>query len=165
MVVVGTTLTIFGFCIYYLLPLALLSLNLELFVNIFFWILMAALIGMVMIAMNVEILAEVWLRTHQRGVPRADTWFPPIETPCVPAAVVGAWCGREACGVKPDRPPRAQPQDDGHVLTRPRLHRVHHRRSEPGDTGRTVRTNAVRRGSHRVSPCVVCALIMHSSEW
>jgi hypothetical protein len=52
---------VFRSCIYYLLPLALLSLNLELFVNIFFWILMGALIGMVMLAMNVEILAEVGL--------------------------------------------------------------------------------------------------------
>ncbi len=35
----GSALAIFGFCIYYLLPLALLSLNLTLFFNIFFWIL------------------------------------------------------------------------------------------------------------------------------
>lgn len=58
-VAVGTGLVLFGFAIYYLIPLSLLSLNLELFVNVFFWILMASLIGMVMMAMNVEILVEV----------------------------------------------------------------------------------------------------------
>ena len=57
--VVGVGLALFGFAIYYLIPLALLSLNLELFINVFFWILMSALIGMVMLAMNVEILVEV----------------------------------------------------------------------------------------------------------
>jgi len=58
-IAVGSGLVVFGFAIYYLIPLALLSLNLELFVNIFFWILMATLIGMVMIAINVELLIEV----------------------------------------------------------------------------------------------------------
>ena len=56
---VGACLAVFGFLIYYLLPLALLSLNLALFITIFFWILVGTFIGMVMLALNVEILLEV----------------------------------------------------------------------------------------------------------
>ncbi len=55
----GGSLTLFGFLIYYLLPLALLSLNLQLFITIFFWILIGTFVGLVMLALNVEILLEV----------------------------------------------------------------------------------------------------------
>ncbi len=56
---VGTCLTVFGFLVYYLLPLALLSMNLQLFITIFFWILIGTFIGLVMMALNVEIIVEV----------------------------------------------------------------------------------------------------------
>ncbi len=54
----GVLITVFGFCIYYLLPLALLSLNLALFFNIFFWILIGMLLGMVLLALNFEVTLE-----------------------------------------------------------------------------------------------------------
>jgi len=54
----GVLITAFGFCIYYLLPLALLSLNLALFFNIFFWILIGMLGGMVLLALNFEVTLE-----------------------------------------------------------------------------------------------------------
>ena len=58
-IAIGTCMAVFGFLIYYLLPLALLSLNLALFITIFFWILVGTFIGLVMLALNVEILLEV----------------------------------------------------------------------------------------------------------
>lgn len=48
----------FGFAIYYLIPLSLLSLNLSLFFNIFFLILLGMLFGLVVLALNMEILLE-----------------------------------------------------------------------------------------------------------
>ena len=58
LVAFGLLMTVFGFCIYYLLPLALLSLNLSLFFNIFFWILVGLLLGLVLLALNFEVLLE-----------------------------------------------------------------------------------------------------------
>lgn len=57
-VAIGTTLSVFGFCIYYLIPLSLLSLNLSLFFNVFFGILVAMLFGLVLLALNMEITLE-----------------------------------------------------------------------------------------------------------
>jgi hypothetical protein len=60
---VGFGLSIFGFLIYYLIPLALLSNNLTLFGNIFFVLLLGMLVGFVLLALNLEHLVErmvVW---------------------------------------------------------------------------------------------------------
>lgn len=57
-VAIGTSLSVFGFCIYYLIPLSLLSLNLSLFFNIFFAILLGMLFGLVILALNMEITLE-----------------------------------------------------------------------------------------------------------
>lgn len=56
--IVGLVLTLFGFAIYYLVPLALLSLNLSLFINIFFWILIGMICGLVQLSTNFEHLME-----------------------------------------------------------------------------------------------------------
>jgi len=56
--VVGVGLVVFGFLIYYLLPLSLLSLNLSLFFNIFFGILVGLLFGLIMLSLNFEHLVE-----------------------------------------------------------------------------------------------------------
>lgn len=56
--VVGLGLTVFGFLIYYLLPLSLLTFNLALFFNIFFGILLGLLIGLILLSLNLEHLAE-----------------------------------------------------------------------------------------------------------
>lgn len=58
LLVVGGIASAFGFSIYYLLPLALLSFDLSLFLGIFFWILMGLLLGAVLLALNVESLLE-----------------------------------------------------------------------------------------------------------
>lgn len=58
LLVVGAIAAAFGFSIYYLLPLALLSFDLSLFLGIFFWILMGLLLGCVLLALNVESLLE-----------------------------------------------------------------------------------------------------------
>ncbi len=58
MLVVGCGMAIFGFCIYYLLPLALLSMNLALFFNIFFAILLGILFGLVLLSFNIQHLVE-----------------------------------------------------------------------------------------------------------
>lgn len=58
LMVVGLGMTIFGFCIYYLLPLSLLSMNLALFFNIFFGILLGILFGLVLLSFNVQHLVE-----------------------------------------------------------------------------------------------------------
>ena len=57
-VAIGTTLSVFGFAIYYLIPLSLLSFNLTLFFNIFFAILVGLLFGLVVLALNAELLME-----------------------------------------------------------------------------------------------------------
>ena len=56
--IVGVVLTLFGFAIYYLVPLALLSLNLGLFINIFFWILIGMISGLVQLSTNFEHVME-----------------------------------------------------------------------------------------------------------
>ena len=54
-VIVGAVLAVFGFVLYYLLPLALLSFNLNLFFNLFLAILVAMLAGLVLAALNLEL--------------------------------------------------------------------------------------------------------------
>lgn len=56
--VLGTGLAVFGFLIYYLLPLSLLSQNFALFFNIFFGILIGLLIGLIILSFNFEHLLE-----------------------------------------------------------------------------------------------------------
>lgn len=56
--------SIFGICIYYFLPLALLSFNIGLLLAIFFFILCGMLLGLVIMAFNVQYLVErlvVWI--------------------------------------------------------------------------------------------------------
>lgn len=55
---VGFGLTIIGFLIYYLLPLALLSFNLTLFFNVFFSLLLGMLFGLIMLALNFQHVLE-----------------------------------------------------------------------------------------------------------
>lgn len=56
--VVGIGMFTFGFLIYYLLPLSLLSFNLTLFFNIFFGILLGLLFGLILLALNAQHLLE-----------------------------------------------------------------------------------------------------------
>jgi antibiotic biosynthesis monooxygenase (ABM) superfamily enzyme len=49
---------VFGFCIYYLLPLSLLSLNLELLVNLFVALLFGMLLGMVLLSLNLVTILQ-----------------------------------------------------------------------------------------------------------
>jgi len=58
LVLVAAALTIFGFCIYYLFPLALLSFDLALLLGIFMGVLMGMLIGLVMLSLNLELFVE-----------------------------------------------------------------------------------------------------------
>jgi len=48
----------FGFGIYYVLPLSLLSLNLRLFFNLFLAVLLGLMAGLVALAMNLESIVE-----------------------------------------------------------------------------------------------------------
>lgn len=57
-VAVGVCCATFGFCVYYLLPLSLLSLDLSLFFNIFLWILIGMLAGLVGMALNLQTMFE-----------------------------------------------------------------------------------------------------------
>jgi len=50
--------TVFGVSIYYLLPLSLLSMNIGLLINIFFWILIGLLLGFVLLSLNIQHLLE-----------------------------------------------------------------------------------------------------------
>ncbi|KAL4454907.1 hypothetical protein ABPG74_006289 [Tetrahymena malaccensis] len=50
--------SMFGVSIYYLLPLALLSFDFALLINIFFWILIGLLVGCILLALNVQYLIE-----------------------------------------------------------------------------------------------------------
>jgi hypothetical protein len=52
---------IFGVSIYYFLPLSLLSLNLALLINIFFWILLGLLTGLILLSLNIQYLLERFL--------------------------------------------------------------------------------------------------------
>lgn len=51
----------YGMCIYYFLPLALLSMNLSLILRIFFFILVAMLFGLSMLAFNLQRFVEIIL--------------------------------------------------------------------------------------------------------
>lgn len=48
----------FGISIYYFLPLSLLSFNIGLLINIFFWILVGMLLGFIMLTLNIQYLVE-----------------------------------------------------------------------------------------------------------
>ena len=50
--------SLFGISIYYFLPLSLLSFNFALLINIFFWILIGMLVGMILLSLNVQYLLE-----------------------------------------------------------------------------------------------------------
>ncbi|CAD8101464.1 unnamed protein product [Paramecium primaurelia] len=50
--------SLFGICVYYFLPLALLSFNIGLLLSIFFFILCGMLLGLVIFAFNIQYLAE-----------------------------------------------------------------------------------------------------------
>eukprot|EP01102_Stenamoeba_stenopodia_P012723 TRINITY_DN4044_c0_g3_i1.p1 TRINITY_DN4044_c0_g3~~TRINITY_DN4044_c0_g3_i1.p1 ORF type:complete len:1119 (+),score=191.24 TRINITY_DN4044_c0_g3_i1:127-3483(+) len=58
LVAVGFCLTAFGFGIYYLIPLALLSENISLLVNVFFALLICMLLGLVLLSMNLQNIYE-----------------------------------------------------------------------------------------------------------
>ena len=55
---VGGSLSVFGFLIYYLLPLALLSLNLRVFFAVFVALLLSLIIGLVLLASNCQVMTE-----------------------------------------------------------------------------------------------------------
>ncbi|KAN0000827.1 hypothetical protein ACTFIZ_001280 [Dictyostelium cf. discoideum] len=55
---IGSLLSVFGFGIYYVFPLSLLSFNLTLLLNMFFMLLIAMLLGLVSLALNVEQIIE-----------------------------------------------------------------------------------------------------------
>lgn len=57
----GAVAVVFGVCIYYFLPLAIVSFNFSLLFNIFFGILIAMLVGFVLLAINAQHLLEVIL--------------------------------------------------------------------------------------------------------
>ncbi len=59
--VLGIGLTVFGFLIYYLLPLSLLTLNFALFFDIFFGILLGLLFGLIILSFNFEHILERFL--------------------------------------------------------------------------------------------------------
>lgn len=58
MIVVGVCLAVFGFLIYYMLPLALISFNLSLLLYIFFGLLIGMIFGLALLALNVQHLLE-----------------------------------------------------------------------------------------------------------
>ena len=55
---VGSGFVVFGFLIYYLLPLSLLSFNLTLFFNLFFGLLLGLLFGLILLALNFQHMLE-----------------------------------------------------------------------------------------------------------
>eukprot|EP00163_Fabomonas_tropica_P033490 TRINITY_DN8839_c0_g1_i1.p1 TRINITY_DN8839_c0_g1~~TRINITY_DN8839_c0_g1_i1.p1 ORF type:complete len:1111 (+),score=85.28 TRINITY_DN8839_c0_g1_i1:98-3430(+) len=57
-IVVGTTLSVFGFLILYVVPLSLLSQNFALLLNVFFGLLLCMLLGLVLLSLNVAQLCE-----------------------------------------------------------------------------------------------------------
>jgi ABC-type antimicrobial peptide transport system permease subunit len=61
MLMIGGGCSLFGFMIYYLVPLSLLSLNLGLFFDVFFFVLLGMLVGMIMIASNFALLLQKFL--------------------------------------------------------------------------------------------------------
>ena len=60
-VVFGVVTTLYGFGVYYLLPLSLLSFNLGLILQVFFFILLGFLLGLILIAINAQSLVETVL--------------------------------------------------------------------------------------------------------
>eukprot|EP01133_Synstelium_polycarpum_P002551 gene2551-2924_t len=56
--IIGLILSAFGFGIYYIFPLSLVSFNLSLLLNMFFLLIIGMLLGLVMLALNVEHLLE-----------------------------------------------------------------------------------------------------------
>lgn len=57
-IIIGSVGTIFGFSIYYFMPLSLLSFNLTLLLYLFFGILLSMLLGLVLLSLNLETLLE-----------------------------------------------------------------------------------------------------------
>jgi hypothetical protein len=51
----------FGFGVYYVFPLSLLSFNLALLLNLFFFLLLGMILGMIMLSLNVENLLQQFL--------------------------------------------------------------------------------------------------------
>jgi len=60
MLFAGTMLAGFGFGIYYIMPLSLLSFNLALLLNLFVFLLVAMLLGLVLLSLNIGYFVE-WL--------------------------------------------------------------------------------------------------------
>ena len=54
LIIVGFCLTLFGFIVYYFLPLALLSFNVTIFGSIFLFILLGMLFGLAILSLNLE---------------------------------------------------------------------------------------------------------------
>ena len=65
---VGLSLSVFGFLIYYLLPLALLSVNLRVFFAVFVALLLSLIIGLVLLASNLQIITEKMVAALFLGV-------------------------------------------------------------------------------------------------
>eukprot|EP01065_Artemidia_motanka_P038051 TRINITY_DN4692_c0_g3_i1.p1 TRINITY_DN4692_c0_g3~~TRINITY_DN4692_c0_g3_i1.p1 ORF type:complete len:1141 (+),score=302.14 TRINITY_DN4692_c0_g3_i1:115-3423(+) len=63
LIILGTALALFGFLIYYMFPLAMLTFNLTLLFYIFFGILLALLFGLILLSLNFEHMLEAAL-TH-----------------------------------------------------------------------------------------------------
>ena len=60
-IVFGTVAVVYGFSIYYFLPLAMLSFNFALILNIFFFILISMLFGLSLLAFNLQRFIEILL--------------------------------------------------------------------------------------------------------
>jgi len=60
-VIIGGVMAIFGFGVYYVMPLSLLTMNFTLLLNLFFILLMSMLLGLVLLSLNVEHVLEVVL--------------------------------------------------------------------------------------------------------
>ncbi|EFA79184.1 DUF214 family protein [Heterostelium album PN500] len=72
--IIGLLLSAFGFGIYYIFPLSLLSFNLALLLNMFFLLLIAMLLGLILLALNLEHLLErlivfVFLFWEKKAIP------------------------------------------------------------------------------------------------
>lgn len=68
----GLLLTMFGFSVYYFLPLALVYQNITLLFNIFLALLMGMLFGLVLLSLNVQPLVELLLSKLIFGVLRFE---------------------------------------------------------------------------------------------
>lgn len=60
-VIFGVITTLYGFGVYYMLPLSMLSSNLGLMLQVFFMILLGYLFGLVLLAINLQHLMERFL--------------------------------------------------------------------------------------------------------